>query len=132
MKNKKQVIIASVAFALVVAIFVGVFLIFDPMGIQGKKDITVIVVHSDGTEATFNYTTHAKFLAEVLLDEGLVEGEISQETGLYIHFADGERAVWELDGAWWGLYIGDESSNFGASKVALTDGGVYKLVYSVG
>ncbi len=132
MKNKKSVIIALVALVVAAAVFVGVYFAFRPQGTPGDKNITVVVVHKDGSERTFHYNTSEEFLAPVLEANGLVTGEHSEETGLYIHYADGERAVWELDAAWWGLYVGDEQSMVGASTLPIEDGGVYKLVYSVG
>ncbi len=131
MKNKKQVIIALVALVVAAAVFVGVYFAFRPQGTPGDKNITVVVVHKDGSENTFHYNTSEEFLAPVLVENGLVQGQEDQY-GLYIHYADGERAVWELDGAWWGLYVGDEQSMVGASSQPIEDGGVYKLVYSVG
>ena len=131
MKNKKQVIIAFVALVVAAAVFVGVYFAFRPQGTPGDKNITVVVVHKDGSENTFHYNTSEEFLAPVLVENGLVQGQEDQY-GLYIHYADGERAVWELDGAWWGLYVGDEQSMVGASSQPIEDGGVYKLVYSVG
>ena len=131
MKNKKQVIIALVALVVAAAVFVGVYFAFRPQGTPGDKNITVVVVHKDGSEKTFNYNTSEEFLAPVLVENGLVQGQEDQY-GLYIHYADGERAVWEQDAAWWGLYVGDEQSMVGASSQPIEDGGVYKLVYSVG
>ena len=131
MKNKKQVIIALVALVVAAAVFVGVYFAFRPQGTVGDKNITVVVVHKDGSEKTFYYNTSEEFLAPVLVENGLVQGQEDQY-GLYIHYADGERAVWELDAAWWGLYVGDEQSMVGASSQPIQDGGVYKLVYSVG
>lgn len=131
MKNKKQVIIALVALVVAAAVFVGVYFAFRPQGTPGDKNITVVVVHKDGSENTFNYNTSEEFLEPVLVANNLVQGEESQY-GLYIKYADGERADYTLDGAWWGIYVGDEQSMVGANELAIEDGGVYKLVYSVG
>lgn len=131
MKNKKVTIIAAIALVLVAAIFVGVYFAFRPQGTPGDKNITVVVVHKDGTEKEFKYNTSEEFLAPVLVANNLVQGEDGQY-GLYIQYADGERAVYELDGAWWGVYVGDEQAPVGASELPIEDGGVYKLVYSVG
>lgn len=131
MKNKKTIIIAAIALVVAAAVFVGVYFAFRPQGTPGDKNITVVVVHKDGSEKVFQYNTSEEFLEPVLVANDLVQGEQSQY-GLYIHYADGERAVWELDAAWWGLYVGDEQSMVGASELPIEDGGVYKLVYSVG
>lgn len=131
MNNKKVTLIAIIALVLVAAVFVGVYFAFRPQTQQGDKNITVVVVHKDGSEKTFQYNTSEETLAPVLVENNLVQGEDGQY-GLYIQYADGERAVYELDGAWWGVYVGDEQALVGASELPIEDGGVYKLVYSVG
>ena len=93
------------------------------------KEITVTVVHGNGESKNFTYQTDAEFLGTVLTEEGLVEGEMGQ-FGLYIKVVDGEKAIYEEDNAYWSLYIGEEIAPTGADSVAITDGGVYKLVYT--
>lgn len=127
MKNKKLVI-AIVALVALIAILAGVYLATRPDTVEGGKTITVIVVHKDGTEKTFNYHTDAEYLSEVLLSEGLATGT-EGEYGLTIESVDGETADWNVDSSYWALYIGDEYATTGASGVVLTDGGIYKLVY---
>ena len=49
----KKIIIAIVALVAVIGIFLGIFFLTRPETQQGAKEITVIVVHNDGTEKTF-------------------------------------------------------------------------------
>lgn len=129
MKNKK-LIIALIAIVAVIAILLGVYFATRPDPQAGMKDFTVIVVHSDGTSKEFQYSSSQDYLGRALVEVGLVEDNQDQY-GLYIHEVDGERAVWEENQAWWGIYIGEESAVTGADAIVLTDGGVYKLVFSV-
>ena len=129
MKNKK-LIIAIVALVAVIAIMLGVYFATRPETQEGSKTITVSVVHKDGSEQTFTYHTDAEYLADVLLAEELVTG-YTGEYGLTIESVDGETADWTADGAYWCLYIGEEYAMTGASETPVTDGGVYKLVYTV-
>jgi len=130
MKNKK-LIIAIIALVAVVGILLGVYFATRPQGNDGTKNITVTVVHGDGTQKDFTYTTEEENLGAVILAEGLVEGEMG-EFGLYIHAVDGEAAVWENDQAYWSIYEGETPAVTGADGVKLTDGGLYKLVYTRG
>ena len=93
--------------------------------------MTVTVVHKDGGEKTFTCKTDEEYLGSVLLSEKIVEGEMGPY-GLYIHYADGERAVYEQDSAYWALYIGDEAAVTGADAVVIHDGDTFKLVYTLG
>ena len=130
MKNRKTVI-AVVALALVVALMVGVYVATRPETNVGGKSITVTVIHADGTEKNFAYTTDEEYLGPVLLAEGLAEGETGPY-GLTISTVDGETASWEENQSYWALYIGEDYATTGADGVVLTDGGVYKLVYTIG
>lgn len=130
MKNKK-LIIAALVLAVVIAAFGWLWLGSQEKTIEGAKTVTVVVVHKDGTEKTFEYHTNQEYLGDVILGEGLVEGE-EGSYGLVISAVDGEIADWNVDQSYWALYVGEEYATTGADGVVLTDGGVYKLVYTIG
>lgn len=98
---------------------------------EKKYTITVIVVNDKAEEKTFTVKTDRENLADALLDEKLVSGSDS-EWGLVIDTVDGLRADYSVDQSWWALYDDDKMSEVGASSLQLKDGGVYKLVYTVG
>ncbi|MBQ8580148.1 MAG: DUF4430 domain-containing protein [Oscillospiraceae bacterium] len=129
MKNKKLVI-ALIAFVAVAAILLGVYFATRPETSQGAKEITVTVVHKDGSEKVFTYHTDEEYLDKVLLTEGLISGSEGQY-GLVIETVDGEAAIWETDGAYWSLYIGEEYATTGISSTPVHDGSTFKLVYEV-
>lgn len=130
MKNKR-LLIAAVALIAVAAMMLGLWLGSREETVDGLKNITVMVVHKDTTEKTFEYHTDAEFLGQVLIDEGLADGETG-EFGLMISTVDGETADWNLDRSYWALYIGEDYATTGADGVVLTDGGEYSLVYTLG
>ena len=131
MKNKKLgIVLGVIALVLVAALFVGIYLATRPETSQGSKEITVIVEHGNGETKNFVYHTDEEFLGPVLTENGLVEGEMGQY-GLYIKWVDGERAVYEEDGAYWSLYIGQEPAMTGADTTPIQDGDLFKLVYTL-
>ena len=130
MKNKK-IVIAVVALVVVVGLLLGLYLSTRPETNAGGKSITVTVVHKDGSEKLFSYDTDEEYLGPVLLDQGLVVGE-EGPYGLVISAVDGETASWEENQSYWALFIGDEYATTGADGVVVTDGGAYKLVYTIG
>lgn len=95
----------------------------------GSMKITVTVVHGDKSEKTFTYYTDADYLGEVLTGEKLVEGE-QGAYGLYIKVVDGERAVYELDKAYWGIFVNGQEAMTGADQIVIHDGDSFKLVYT--
>ena len=130
MKNKKMILVA-VALIACVAVMLGIFLATRPETTQGSKTVTVTVVHKDGSEKVFNCQTEEEFLGKVLVNENIVVGNYG-EFGLYFDTADGEKADWNVDNGWWQVFVGEEAAITGADQIPTTDGGTYKLVYTIG
>jgi len=130
MQNKKT-ILAVVAAVLAVAVLLGVWLITRPQGTAGKKEFTVTVVHGDGTSKEFSYKSNEEFLGTVLVEDGLIQGDMG-DYGMYIKVVDGEQAIYEEDGAYWAFYIGEEYGMTGVDQTPIEDGAAYRLEYTVG
>ena len=136
MKNKK-LIIALIAFVAVIAVVAGIWFANRPEApadtttptgeTQSMMKFTVIVVHADGTEKTFNYETTGGNLGPVLVEKGLIVE--SDSPGLY-NTVDGVTADWNVDQSYWSFYIGDEMAMFGMDDAVIHDGDVFKLVYT--
>ena len=126
--NKKAILII-VAVVLVAALAVAYFLV-RPGGTLGPKDFTLVVVHKDGMEKRIPLRSNEEFLGAALLNEGLLEGE-DGPYGLYIQKVDGEKAVYEEDGAYWAFYVGDEYAALGIDQTPIEHGQVYKLIYTL-
>ena len=130
MKDKK-LIIAVIALVAVAAVLLGVYAANRPETAEGSKTITVTVIHSDETSKDFVYHTDEEYLGPVLLAEGLVEGE-NGKYGLVISAVDGETADWNINQSYWALYVGEEYAITGADATPINDGGLFKLVYTIG
>ena len=128
MKNKKLVL-AAIALVVVIGLMLGLWMAARPETEAGSKAYTVTVVHKDGTVKDFAYRTDAEYLAEALLEEGLVSGEDSQY-GLTIITVDGEAAVWDTDNAYWSILVNGEYATTGASEIPVYDGSTYTLEYT--
>ncbi len=128
MKNKK-LIVSLISLVLIVAVMIGVYFATRPTGVEGGKNVTIVIVYEDGTEKKLEYATDCEFLSELLLEKELVTGYTSEEYGFTIESVDGIMLDWSKDGAYWALYEGEEYAITSAAGIVLTDGGVYKLVY---
>ena len=126
----KKTWLAVVGLALVMALFAGVWLSSRPDPNAGKKDITVEVVHGDGSVRAFEVSTDAEYLGRALVEHGLVE-ENQSSYGLYILTADGETAN-EMKQEWWSLTKAGEEMMTGADEVVIADGEHYELTLTVG
>ena len=94
------------------------------------KEITLKVVHGDGSEKEFPLSTTADTLGEALEAEGLIAGEESSY-GLFITTVDGETAD-DANQEWWCLTKGGEVWNYGADSTQISDGDTYELTLTVG
>ena len=128
MKNKK-IIIAAVVLLAVIAAMLGISKANKPQAVEGGKNVTIVIVHADGTEKKLEYATDLENLAELLLEKELATGYSSEEYGFTIESVDGVTADWATDSAYWALYIGEEYATTSAAGIMLEDGGVYRLVY---
>lgn len=97
---------------------------------SAAKNITVKVVHKDGSEKEFAIAAEGETLREALEQEKLVEGEES-EYGLFVKTVDGET-VDDGNQEWWCLTKGGEQVNTGVDGVKIADGDVYELTLTVG
>ncbi|MBQ3492361.1 MAG: DUF4430 domain-containing protein [Oscillospiraceae bacterium] len=126
----KKLLWAVIALVLVVAALVGVYFATRPDTQEGVKAFTLVVVHKDGSEKEFPIQSDEEYLGAALQKAGIIEGEQGQY-GLYIQKVDGEKAVFEEDGAYWGFYVGDAYASLGIDQTPIEAGVTYKLVYTV-
>ena len=79
MKNKK--ILAVVALVVVIALMAVLALTNKPQAQEGSKQVTITIIHKDGTVKNLEYKTDLEFLSQLLLEKELVTGYES-ETGI--------------------------------------------------
>ena len=131
MKNQTLAPILGVAaFCLVAVVMLAVWQGTRPAAQTGEKEITVTVVHKDGSERVFTYSTEHEYLGDLLAEEGLISGS-EGPYGLFVDTVDGETAVFEADGGWWQLFCNGESVQTGADTVVIEDGTTYHWIYTV-
>ena len=127
--NKKTGILAGIL--LVFCIAAGVlYHINKPETSIGEKEILITVIHADQTENVFTYQTDAEYLAEVLLESGLAEGEESAY-GLFIQTVDRETANTSKQ-QWWCITKGGEQVTSGADTLPIADGDTFELTLMEG
>ena len=127
--NRKTGILAG--FLLILCIAAGIlFHVNKPETTIGEKKIDIIVIHADKTENNYTYQTDAEYLAEVLLETGLAEGDMG-EYGLFITTVDGETAD-NSKQQWWCITKGGERVNNGADTLPIADGDQFELTLMEG
>lgn len=121
-QKKTTLIFAAAAIVLVMALLV-VWATFRPGALEGVKEITVNVTHTDESTYTNTFETTAKYLAEALEPYGLLEGEES-EYGLFVKTVDGEYAD-DAEGAYWMYDANGAMAEYGVDTQPIEDGDVY-------
>ncbi len=96
---------------------------------EKKKAFQVVIVHKDGTTKKLPLETEAEYLGAALIKAGVVEAE-ENRFGMHIKVADGERAVFKEDGAYWAVYVGEEFAAKSTDLTPVETGATYRLVYS--
>ena len=97
---------------------------------DGSKTVQ-IEIKFESNSVTFTVKTDSEKLGDVLIEHKLVEGDMEQY-GLYIKSANGIRADYNLDGAYWSLTQNGEYCMTGADQINISDGDHYELTYTKG
>lgn len=95
---------------------------------EGSKAFTFEVVDSEGETTTFKVKTDAETVGEALQDVQLIAGEMG-DYGLYVQTVNGETAVYEDGGHYWGFYVNGEYGMTGVDTTAIEEGATYTFKY---
>ncbi len=94
---------------------------------DAKTSFALTVVHKDGSKKELTLQTEQGFLGAALLEAGIVEAE-ENRFGMHIKTADGEKAVFEEDKAYWAVYVGENLADRATDLLPVEEGKTYKLV----
>ena len=138
--SKKKMIIIAIALVVAVAALLALYFLTRPPKPEETTEkterkpagisVTIQVVHSSGETVEFSYSTTETSLGALLRKEGLAEGH-EDGGSFFVDAVDGEAAVWEVDSSYWQVFDGETAAIVGVDDIALIDGGVYKLVYTI-
>ena len=134
-KKNKKIWIALAVFVVVIALLAGAYLMLKPKVQEGSKSVTLTVVNKDGEKKEYQIKTDAEYLQEAMDDakeEGLTYSGEDSEYGLMVDTVNGEKAVFEEDGAYWGFSVNGEYCNYGISEQPVADGDAFEIAYTVG
>lgn len=127
---KKKILGAGLLVLLILAM-VFVFVKFSEKPVEGSKSVTIEVVNSKEESVTYEVKTDALYLAQAMDEaEGLEYESEEGPYGLTVLAVNGERAVYDEDGAYWGFFVNNEYCNFGISEQPVNDGDYFKIVYT--
>ena len=128
--SKKKLLILFAIFILLIIGAICLIKATKPQTTAGEKNISVTVIHGDGSSKEFTYNTDEEFLGPVLMEDGLIVGD-QGEFGIFITAVDGEE-IYADNQEWWCLTKGGETvmdnlqtlcsdCNLGKSNLSQTD-----------
>lgn len=129
MKKQKWLIIIGAI--LLVALLVGALFLWKGCSAkpnEGSKALTFEVVLQDGTSKEHKLSTDEEYLANALVEAGLVE---YAEDGMYTTI-DGVTADWSKDESWWCISKDGEALSVGMNQQVIADGEHYEATYTIG
>ena len=130
MKNSKK-IIALVAVVLVAVLMFAAYSAFKPQAVNGSKTISIEVVNSKAESKTYELKTNAEYLQQAMDEaEGLEYTYVDGPYGASVQTVNGESAIYDKDGAYWGFFVNGEYCNYGISEQPVTDGDAFQIVWT--
>lgn len=129
--KKKQLLLIAISAVLLVGLIIGAVFLWkgssaDPN--EGSKAIVFEVVQKDGTSKEHEISTDAEYLADALVEKGLVE---YAKDGMYTTI-DGITADWSVDESWWCITKDGEMTSVGMNEQVIADGEHYEATYTIG
>lgn len=130
MQKKQKILIGIGAALLVVAAVVAMLLWkgFSADPVEGSKAIVFEVVQKDGSSEEFDLATDAEYLADALVEEGLIEYAAD---GFYTTI-NGITADWSVDESWWCITKDGVSLEVGMNQQPIANGEHYEATYTLG
>lgn len=135
--NGKKIAILVTILALLIAGTVFAYVKFSPKATQGAKAITIEVTDDDEKTTSYEVHTDAEFLRQAIeeLQENNKDFSFSGsegDYGLMIDTVNGVKADFNVDGAYWAIYVNGEFGNYGIDDQPVTDGDSYGFTYTKG
>ena len=131
MNNKKK-LLGLGALVIIIAVFAIIYGKFSEKPVEGSKAITIEVINSKEESTMYELNTDAEFLEQAMNEtEGLAYEAEDGPYGLAVNSVNGEAAVFEENGAYWGFFVNGEYCNYGISEQPVEDGDAFQIVYTV-
>lgn len=120
---------------LVVVLILGLGFIytkFSPKPIEGSKSITIEVVDDQKKSTTYDLKTDADYLKEAMDEvEGLTYSGEDTAYGYTLYTVNGVTADFNVDNAYWSIYVNNEYGQFSLDKQPINDKDAFKVEYTV-
>ena len=123
----KKILIAIIAFAVVIALVAAAYFIFVPKATEGTKEVAVTFIDNKGESKTTVIKTDALYLADAMTEAGLTY----EVTDTYVDTVNGITADYNKDMSYWAFYVNGEYCSYGIFEQPVNDGDVFVIEYTI-
>ena len=96
------------------------------------KNIVLVVIGKDSIAKKYEISTAAKYLSQAMEQiEGLTFDGSHGPYGMMLEEVNGERAIYEEDGAYWSILVDGEYGMNGIDSQPVEEGVEYSIVYTL-
>lgn len=127
--SKKKNLLGLGILIVLIAIMVAVWFGFRQKPVEGSKKITIEVVNSEKESKVYELKTDAQYLEEAMKEAEEDGFSYTCENGMVLK-VNGERADFNKDGAYWGLFVNGEYGEYGIAEQPIEDGDAFKIEYT--
>ncbi len=129
-KKRNTLLLIAVAAVLAVVVLAVVYVVFGPKAQGGSKNITVIVTDDAGTETVYESRTDVEYLIDAVKEiDGLDVQGTEGDYGMFINSINGIKADYNIDQAYWAIYVNGEYGTYGIDAQPVADGDEFSFVY---
>lgn len=128
---KKTFIWLSCVLVAILVIFGILYVKFSDKPDEGKKNVTITVIDSNGESTEYKVKTNAKYLKEAMDDaEGLTFSGKEGAYGMMVQEVNGMSAVYDEDGAYWAFSVNGKYCANGIDTQIVKDGDSVAITYT--
>ena len=129
--GNKKIVIGIVGLVALIGLFAILYNVFREKPVEGSKSIVIEVVNKEEESTKYELKTDAEYLRQAMEEaEGLTFSGTESEYGMMVETVNGEKADYNVDGAYWGFFVNGEYCNNGIDTQPVEDGDVFSIVYT--
>lgn len=129
--ENKKIVIGIVGLVALIGLFAILYNVFREKPVEGSKSIVIEVVNKEEESTKYELKTDAEYLRQAMEEaEGLTFSGTESEYGMMVETVNGEKADYNVDGAYWGFFVNGEYCNNGIDTQPVEDGDVFSIVYT--
>lgn len=130
-KLKKKPFIAVGVLVLLIAALGAIYAAFGAKPAAGSKTVSIEVISQSQECTAYEVQTDAEFLRQAMEEaEGLTFSGSESSYGLMVDTVNGEKADYNVNGAYWAFFVNDEYCQYGIDSQPVMDGDIFTIAYT--